>query len=78
MYQSTYDPVIVGVSENLVVRFPLGVVRVGSEPAPQVCFMCRFTLEGTHATHWAGVPESLDPVGTQLLWVLEQILWRLL
>ena len=56
-----YDPVVLGVSENLGVRLSLDVVGVGAEPAPQVCSRCRFKPEGIGVTHQVGVPTSLDP-----------------
>ena len=36
---------ILGVSEHLGVRLPLGVVGVFLEPAPQVCSRCSFKSE---------------------------------
>lgn len=52
---------ILGVTQHLGVRLPLGAVRVDAEPVPQVCSRCRFRSEGTHVTGWAGVPMYLDP-----------------
>ena len=52
---------ILGVSEHLRVGLPLCILRVAEEPASQVCSRCWFTLEGTRATVWVGVPVSLDP-----------------
>jgi len=39
------SPLILGVSEHLGVRLPLGVVGVGVEPAPKVCSGHRFRPE---------------------------------
>jgi hypothetical protein len=57
------DPVILSISEHLGVGVPLGLLKVGAEPAPQVCSRFRFRSEETHATGWVGVPASLDPGG---------------
>ena len=39
------DPVILGISEHLIVGLLLGIVGLGAEPPPKVCFWCMFTLE---------------------------------
>lgn len=46
---------ILGISEHLVVGLLLDVVGVCAEPAPQICSVCRFKQEGTHAAGWLGV-----------------------
>jgi hypothetical protein len=66
------DPVILGILEH-VVWFPLGVLIVGAEPAPQFCSEWRFRPEVIHAIVWVEVPVSLDPRGSQLLRVLGQM-----
>lgn len=69
--------VILGVLDHLRVKLPLGVVREGPKPAPEVCSGNSFRQEGTCATGWVGfcVPGSW---GTQILWVLGQMLWPIL
>lgn len=51
---------ILGISEHLGVRISLGIVRVDSEPAPQVYSEYRFRPGGTHATGQVGITASLD------------------
>ena len=68
------DPVILGISEILGVGLHLGLLRVGTEPAPHVYSRCRFRLERICATSWAVVTMYLDSGGTKFLWVLEQML----
>ena len=61
MCQSTRDPVILGVSEHLGVRLPLGVVGVGVDPEPQVCSGFRFKLEeGPEGTFYGTEFGNLD------------------
>ena len=46
--------VILGVLDHLRVKLPLGVVREGPKPAPEVCSGNSFRQEGTCATGWVG------------------------
>jgi hypothetical protein len=54
------DPVILGISEHLGARLPLGVVGMGKQPALQVCSRCRIKLEGNHTTGQVGFPAFLN------------------
>ena len=55
--------VILGVSEHLGVKLPLGVVGLGEELVPKVCSVHQLRLEGTCDTVQAGVLVSLIRTG---------------
>ena len=50
---------LLGVSEHLGVRVPLGVLRLGAEPALQVCFRCRSNKKEPVPLTGRGDPVSL-------------------
>ena len=66
--------VILGISEHVGVRLPLGVVGVDAETIPQVWCSCRFKPEGTH-DHWpercSRVLLCQNPWESSFLWVLQ-------
>ena len=61
-----FDLVVLDISEHLAIVLLLGIVEVGSEPALEVCFVCRYILEKKNVpltAHWFLIPWILgDPV----------------
>lgn len=60
-------PVILGVSELLMVKLPLGVIGVGMEPEPWLLSVLRCRLGGMCASGWGQIPVSLPSRRSQML-----------